>query len=114
MSVEMRDDDELVDPSVHCSHCAAVCCRLRVIVGPADQVPRNLTTADAEGLVMMARAQEGWCVALDRPSKRCTIYATRPGACQRFTMGAGFCRAVRMDFDAHFPGIIPHVLTDSS
>ena len=45
----------------------------------------------------MAKTADGWCVALDRSTYRCTVYATRPDACRRFVMGAPYCLAVRED-----------------
>lgn len=113
MPIEMRDDDEFVDPTVHCSDCAAVCCRLTVIVEPHDEVPRGPAVADAPGLEILARSADGWCVALDRKSMSCGIYASRPGACRRFTMGAGYCRAIREDYRRQAARTIPHVMVDA-
>ena len=109
MPVEWTDDDELTDPTVHCGACAAVCCRLTVLVAPADPVPRGLTVVDAQGLLVMARAADGWCVALDRQHMRCGIYAQRPDECRRFAMGAGYCRALRKAHDERDPRIVPSV-----
>jgi Fe-S-cluster containining protein len=86
---------ESVDPSVHCDTCEAVCCRLTVLLMPDDAVPSWLTAHDEHGLEQMARGDDGWCVALDRYSMRCTIYEQRPGVCRKFAMGGPYCRDER-------------------
>ena len=113
MAIEMRDDDELIDPTVHCGDCEAVGYRLLVIVEPGDRVPRGPTNGNEEGLEVMARSEDGWCVALDRQSMSCSIYELRPDTCRRFTMCGGYCRAIREDFRRNAAKIIPHVLVDS-
>lgn len=113
MPLDLRDDDGVIDPTVHCSDCEAVCCRLLVIVDPEDPVPRSPAEANAEGLVVMNRGEDGWCVALDRQSMSCSIYELRPGACRRFTMGAGYCRAIREDYRRTAAKSIPHVMVDA-
>ena len=50
---------------VRCTSCDAVCCRLTVVLGSDDDVPPHLTTR-LGGLHVMARDEEGWCVALGR------------------------------------------------
>jgi Fe-S-cluster containining protein len=86
---------ESVDPRVHCDSCEAVCCRLTVLLMPEDAIPAWLTTRDAHGLEQMAKAEDGWCVALDRGSMRCSIYAQRPTICRKFAMGGPYCRDER-------------------
>lgn len=81
-----------------CAHCAAVCCRLIVVVEAADGIPEHLTTRTETGLRVMTRAADGWCVALDRERMACSIYADRPDGCRRFVMAGPYCRAVREDF----------------
>src|SRR3546814_9404760 len=61
---------EGIDPTVSCGNCDAVCCRLTVILMPEDRVPRDLTTRTAHGLEVMARDEEGWCVAVDQNRMR--------------------------------------------
>ena len=109
MAVEWTDDDELTDPTVQCGDCAAVCCRLIVLVAPTDRVPSGLTVVDAQGQRVMARAADGWCVALDRQRMRCGIYAQRPDECRRFAMDAGYCRALRKAHEEHDPRLVPSV-----
>lgn len=97
-SFEVLDDDDCIDPSISCSRCDAVCCRLTVLVMPEDDVPRHLVERDAHGLEVMARGEDGWCVALDPLHMRCSIYDQRPGICRRFQMGGGYCRATRKEY----------------
>ena len=86
---------ESVDPSVHCNTCEAVCCRLTVYVMVGDVVPAWLTVHDEHGMEQMERSDDGWCVALDRNTMRCTIYDSRPGVCRKFAMGGPYCRDER-------------------
>jgi Fe-S-cluster containining protein len=69
-----------------------------VIVDAADGIDDALTVVTDSGLRVMARAADGWCVALDRSTMSCSIYATRPDSCRRFVMAGPYCRAVREDF----------------
>lgn len=84
-----------IDPTVHCGDCEAVCCRLTVVLLPGDSVPAWFTEHDARGLECMAKADDGWCVALDRTSMRCSIYERRPTICRAFAMGGAYCRDER-------------------
>lgn len=95
MPIEWHADDEVIDPQVTCSNCDAVCCRLLVMVMPDDIVPRNLVAVDDRGNEVMARGEDGWCVALDQKTMSCGVYAQRPESCRRFVMGAGYCRSER-------------------
>ncbi len=91
----LDDFETSVDPSVQCSSCDAICCRLTVVLDADDnKVPAYLTTQTREGLRVMARDEEGWCVAVG-PDMGCTIYASRPQVCRRFVMGAPYCRDIR-------------------
>jgi len=40
----------------------------------------------------------------------CGIYELRPNTCRRFTMGGGYCRAIREDYRRQAARVIPHVL----
>ncbi|KFN41006.1 YkgJ family cysteine cluster protein [Arenimonas oryziterrae] len=95
MSIEMRDDDHRVDPSISCDHCDAVCCRLTVVLAGDDVIPEPLVEVRADGVRLMARAADGWCAALDRAHMRCGIYDHRPGICRKFAMGGAYCRDER-------------------
>ena len=92
--------------AVHCSSCEAVCCRLTVVLLPEDSVPVHLTTVNAAGLEVMARDEEGWCVAVDAARHCCTIYESRPTLCRKFKMGGPYCVEVRQEYaDARAKGI---------
>ena len=85
-------------PAVHCSNCDAVCCRLTVVLLPGDAIPVHLTTVSDAGLEVMARDEDGWCVALDGATHRCSIYETRPQLCRKFAMAGPYCVEVRNDY----------------
>ena len=82
-------------PPVSCSDCDAVCCRLTVVVMPDDPVPRHLVDRTPEGLDVMARGEDGWCVAVDPIRMCCTVYEQRPAICRKFAMGSPYCRSER-------------------
>lgn len=88
---------------VDCRRCEAVCCRMTVLLMPDDDVPSWLVACDEHGLEQMAHADDGWCVALDRDTMRCTIYAQRPQICRDFDMGGADCRAERRQW--YGPGV---------
>jgi len=97
--------------AIHCSDCDAVCCRLTVVVMPGDDVPEHMVDHSENGPDVMARGEDGWCVALDRRHMRCGIYRNRPDVCRRFAMGGPYCAAVREDYAREpAPGAIPLVL----
>lgn len=89
--------------TVACSSCDAVCCRLTVVLLPGDRVPERLTTHTAEGLHVMDRDEDGWCVAIDTARMCCSIYDVRPAICRQFAMGGPYCRDVRADYATHYP-----------
>ena len=53
---------------------------------------------DADGYLILAKSDDGWCVALDRGTMRCTIYTRRPFVCREFDEGGGDCADVRADW----------------
>ena len=83
---------------LRCATCQACCCQLPVRVLPGDDPPEHLVDEDDEGYLILAKADDGWCVALDRASMRCTIYARRPFVCREFAEGGGDCADVRADW----------------
>lgn len=83
---------------VSCSSCDAVCCRLTVVVMPDDGVPRHLVERNSDGLEVMGRCEDGWCVAVDHARMCCSIYEQRPQVCRKFAMGSGYCRSVRHEY----------------
>jgi len=81
-----------------CAHCDAVCCRLTVVLMPEDDVPARFTTRDPRGVHVMARDEDGWCVAIDQGRMCCSIYEQRPAICRKFRMDGPYCRDVRADY----------------
>lgn len=84
---------------LHCSRCDAVCCRLTVVVVPEDAIPGHLLD-ERNGLPVMARDEEGWCVALDSARMCCSIYESRPAVCRVFATDGPYCRSVREEYSA--------------
>ncbi len=95
---------------ISCSSCDAVCCRLTVLLMPEDNIPAHLTEYTDAGLHVMARDEEGWCVAVDSHHLNCTIYEQRPSICRRFVMGAPYCREVRNTYQDQMRRGIPLTL----
>lgn len=117
MSRERNAIDDIV-PSpapvaekVCCSACDAVCCRLTVVVMPDDPVPRQYVERSVQGLDVMARDSDGWCVAVDHSRMCCSIYELRPAICRKFAMGSSYCREEREKYRTRFDqGIELHLL----
>ncbi|MDR3443769.1 MULTISPECIES: YkgJ family cysteine cluster protein [Dyella] len=86
------------DPA-QCSLCEAVCCRLTVVLQPEDSIPSHLTTHSPEGLHVMKRGEDGWCVALNSVRMNCGIYESRPAVCRRFVMNGPYCKSVRAEYN---------------
>lgn len=84
-------------PPVLCSNCAACCCRLEVMLLTDTGVPARYIDRDPWGGEVMHRLDDGWCVALDRDSMRCTIYHNRPLLCREFEMSSAECIEERRD-----------------
>lgn len=82
----------------NCASCAAVCCRLVVVLEAGDDIPAALTAELPQGHRVMAHAEDGWCVAMDRTHMNCGIYANRPAVCRRFVMNGPYCKAIRADY----------------
>ena len=95
MSIALTNDD---NGPIACEACQACCCQLPVLLLPGDDPPEHFTDIDAHGSPIMGKADDGWCVALDRDSMRCTIYARRPWVCRAFEMAGDDCREVRADW----------------
>ena len=83
-----------------CSNCQACCCLLPVLLMPEDSPPKALIVVDEHGLSVLAKDDDGWCVALDRETFRCTIYEQRPQVCRDFREGGSDCRAERAQWRA--------------
>lgn len=83
------------DAAVSCATCEACCCRLEVLLMAGDDIPLELTAVDQWGGWVMARLDDGWCVALDRNTMLCKIYQRRPWVCREFQLGGGDCLTER-------------------
>lgn len=102
--------DPVPDEAVHCGACDAVCCRLTVVLLPGDNVAEHLTTHTEAGLHVMARDEEGWCVAIDAKRMCCSIYDSRPSICRKFAMAGPYCLDVRAEYADRRARGIPLVL----
>lgn len=102
--------DADAEGTADCTRCDAVCCRLTVVLQPEDRVAEHLTTWTDAGLHVMARDEEGWCVALDGARMCCSIYESRPGVCRRFAMDGPYCREIRADYRERRTRGIPLVM----
>jgi Fe-S-cluster containining protein len=66
-----------------------------VILMGDDDVPADMVALDRWGGEVMARLDDGWCVALDRDEMLCRIYDVRPMVCREFEVGASECLTER-------------------
>lgn len=89
--------DAPLSGSTLCENCDAVCCRLTVVLQDGDRVAPHMTTI-RDGLRVMARDEDGWCVALDSSRMRCGCYETRPQVCRQFAMAGRHCLEARADY----------------
>jgi Fe-S-cluster containining protein len=60
-------------------------------------IPEEMVVTDERGEKSMLRLEDGWCVALDRKTMRCSIYEKRPWLCREFEMGGDECLKARAD-----------------
>lgn len=90
--LQSHDDDAT---PIRCEACQACCCQLQVILMPGDAPPPHLVETEEHGLDVMRRLDDGWCIALDRDTLRCTIYRQRPQVCRDFATGSVECRGER-------------------
>jgi len=88
--------DTLFEKNISCSSCEASCCRLKVMIISETGVPDHLIDFDQRGGGSMLRLDDGWCVALDRNTMKCTIYEKRPAICRDFEMGGEECIVERI------------------
>lgn len=114
MSAQLASDTTQGDDAVDCMACDAVCCRLTVVLLPGDSVPEHLTTYTDAGLHVMARDEDGWCVAVDSARMCCSIYGSRPSICRKFAMGGPYCRDVRSEYAGLYDRSIPLTLNEDS
>jgi len=85
------ESSEPRDAEVSCENCQACCCRLEVMIISETGVPQYYIEENDAGNSVMARLEDGWCVALDRNTMKCTIYDKRPWVCREFVMGEYEC-----------------------
>jgi len=93
-------NEKLADPQdtqVSCDNCQACCCRLEVMIISETGVPQYYIEENDAGNSVMARLEDGWCVALDRNTMKCTIYDKRPWVCREFVMGEYECLVERKE-----------------
>lgn len=95
MAQSLLQSSDAAGETIDCDSCQACCCQLQVILMPHDAPPPELVEVDEHGLDVMRRLDDGWCVALDRDTLRCSIYPVRPQVCRDFATGSRECRAER-------------------
>ena len=95
----------LREKDVHCNRCDALCCRLTVVLFEEDAIPAHLTERNEQGVTVMARDADGWCVALNNAQMNCGIYETRPTICRKFAMAGPYCRDVRAEAARAHPAV---------
>jgi hypothetical protein len=76
--------------------CRAICCRLTVDLSPQD-LARGGTRSNPARLNRLARGLDGYCLHLDRTTRRCQIYQFRPAACRAYDCRHD--RRIWTDFD---------------
>jgi len=75
-----------------CNSCDAACCRLQVLLIDDNSVPESLTEQSDWGGEVMRQGDDGWCIALDRNTRLCTIYGQRPQLCRNYEEGGIECQ----------------------
>ena len=101
---------ESIDPSVQCTTCEAVCCRLTVVLMPEDHVPAWLIDHDEHGMEILAKGEDGWCAAVESEHLRLHHLRRPPGICRKYAMGSPSCRDERQKwFGATIPTAV-HML----
>ncbi len=96
-NIPLIHDQDSPNPEVTCDTCQACCCRLEVMIITDTGVPERHIKTDKWGAETMKRLEDGWCSALDRNTKMCTIYENRPWICREFEMGSYECISERDD-----------------
>jgi Fe-S-cluster containining protein len=104
MNASSDSDDSGADPTISCASCEACCCRLEVMLMGEDDPPVQLTVQDRWGGWVMRRLEDGWCIAVDRKTMRCTIYERRPTVCRDYEAGASECIGERRQLLGRRPG----------
>lgn len=91
----MAGDNADDKSAISCSACAACCCRLEVLLMGDDDIPVALSAEDKWGGWVMRRLADGWCIAVDRATMKCSIYDIRPGVCRDYPVGDSDCLVER-------------------
>jgi Putative zinc- or iron-chelating domain len=91
-------------PAIDCDNrvalCKAACCRLNVVLSPQD-IQEGVVAWDSERPFLNAQDSSGYCVHLEGPACRCSVYAQRPVACRVYD-----CRydpRIWIDFEKRIP-----------
>lgn len=90
-----QDVGQIEATSISCGNCAACCCRLEVMLMGDDDIPAALSIEDPWGGWVMRRLDDGWCIAVDRNTMKCSIYEIRPGVCRDYQVGDSDCLVER-------------------
>jgi len=80
--------------------CKAACCRLSVLLSPQD-LAEGIVSWDSRRRYFNSQKPDGYCVHLERPACRCSIYENRPAACRVYD-----CRndqRIWLDFENRIP-----------
>ncbi len=91
---------EPIDCENRIALCKAACCRLSVLLSPQD-LAEGIVSWDPRRRYFNSQEADGSCVHLERPGRRCSIYANRPGACRIYD-----CRRddrIWVDFEKRIP-----------
>lgn len=80
-------------PQISCSTCRALCCRLEIRLLEEDdfKIPEQFTEQTADRYTVMKQSEDGWCIAVDPKTMRCTIYEQRPFLCREYQAGDYDC-----------------------
>ncbi|MCF8199552.1 MAG: YkgJ family cysteine cluster protein [Sulfuritalea sp.] len=65
-----------------------------------DDIPVALSIEDPWGGWVMRRLDDGWCIAVDRDTMKCSIYEIRPGVCRDYQAGDDDCIIERAQLPA--------------
>jgi hypothetical protein len=101
---DMPKREFLGGPEIDCASrvelCGAACCRLGVGLSTED-VREGILRWDPAEPYALERADDGWCVHMERGSCRCTVYDARPVPCRGFDCRED--RRIWLDFEGRVP-----------
>lgn len=72
-----------LDCAIRIIVCRAICCRMAVDLSP-DDLAQGAARCDPARPHHVARGLDGYCLHLDRATRRCQIYPSRPAACRDY------------------------------